>query len=78
MPEIVYPQAFDPRSLCDTSELLRHIPRVRSLEIHLEAWVWLRGIFVFVVTVGFSGEAERSFRKEAERHSGMIPNTTEA
>jgi hypothetical protein len=22
-----------------------------------------------------SGEAERSFRKEAERHSGMIPNT---
>jgi hypothetical protein len=24
---------------------------------------------------GDSGEAERSFRKEAERHSGMIPNT---
>jgi hypothetical protein len=22
-----------------------------------------------------SGEAEHSFRKEAERHSGMIPNT---
>ena len=25
--------------------------------------------------VGDSGEAERLFRKEAERHSGMIPNT---
>ena len=25
--------------------------------------------------VGDSGEAERSFRKEAERHSGMNPNT---
>jgi len=25
--------------------------------------------------IGDSGEAERSFRKEAERHSGMIPNT---
>jgi DNA transposition AAA+ family ATPase len=25
--------------------------------------------------VGDSGEAERSFRREAERHSGMIPNT---
>jgi len=24
---------------------------------------------------GDSGEAERLFRKEAERHSGMIPNT---
>jgi hypothetical protein len=24
---------------------------------------------------GDSGEAERSFRREAERHSGMIPNT---
>ena len=24
---------------------------------------------------GDSGEAERSFRKESERHSGMIPNT---
>jgi multiple antibiotic resistance protein len=24
---------------------------------------------------GYSGEAERSFRREAERHSGMIPNT---
>jgi hypothetical protein len=24
---------------------------------------------------GDSGEAERSFQKEAERHSGMIPNT---
>jgi hypothetical protein len=24
---------------------------------------------------GDSGEAERSFRSEAERHSGMIPNT---
>jgi len=28
-----------------------------------------------VVGVGDSGEAERSFRKESERHSGMIPNT---
>jgi hypothetical protein len=26
-------------------------------------------------TTGDSGEAERSFRREAERHSGMIPNT---
>jgi hypothetical protein len=25
--------------------------------------------------IGDSGEAERSFRREAERHSGMIPNT---
>jgi hypothetical protein len=25
--------------------------------------------------IGDSGEAERSFRGEAERHSGMIPNT---
>jgi hypothetical protein len=25
--------------------------------------------------VGDSGEAERIFRKESERHSGMIPNT---
>ena len=25
-----------------------------------------------------SGEDERSFQKEAERHSGMIPNTVEA
>lgn len=25
-------------------------------------------------SVGDSGEAERSFRKESERHSGMIPN----
>jgi hypothetical protein len=25
--------------------------------------------------IGDSGEAERSFRKEAERHSGMNPNT---
>jgi hypothetical protein len=24
---------------------------------------------------GYSGEAERSFRREAELHSGMIPNT---
>jgi hypothetical protein len=24
---------------------------------------------------GDSGEAERTFRREAERHSGMIPNT---
>jgi len=24
---------------------------------------------------GDSGEGERSFRREAERHSGMIPNT---
>jgi hypothetical protein len=24
---------------------------------------------------GDSGEAERSFRREIERHSGMIPNT---
>ena len=27
------------------------------------------------VLPGDSGEAERSFRKESERHSGMIPNT---
>ena len=27
------------------------------------------------VQTGDSGEAERSFRREAERHSGMIPNT---
>ena len=27
---------------------------------------------------GDSGEAERLFRREAERHSGMIPNTTGA
>jgi hypothetical protein len=27
------------------------------------------------VRTGDSGEAERSFRREAERHSGMIPNT---
>jgi hypothetical protein len=27
------------------------------------------------VLCGDSGEAERSFRKESERHSGMIPNT---
>jgi hypothetical protein len=27
------------------------------------------------IAVGDSGEAERSFQKEAERHSGMIPNT---
>jgi len=26
-------------------------------------------------TTGDSGEAERTFRREAERHSGMIPNT---
>jgi hypothetical protein len=26
---------------------------------------------------GDSGEAERLFRAEAERHSGMIPNTIE-
>jgi hypothetical protein len=25
--------------------------------------------------IGDSGEAERSFRQEAERHSGMNPNT---
>jgi hypothetical protein len=25
--------------------------------------------------IGDSGEAERLFRREAERHSGMIPNT---
>jgi FPC/CPF motif-containing protein YcgG len=25
--------------------------------------------------LGDSGEAERYFRREAERHSGMIPNT---
>ena len=30
---------------------------------------------VFAVYIGDSGEAERLFRKEAERHSGMIPNT---
>jgi hypothetical protein len=27
------------------------------------------------ITGGDSGEAERLFRKEAERHSGMNPNT---
>jgi Patatin-like phospholipase len=26
-------------------------------------------------TSGYSGEAERLFRRESERHSGMIPNT---
>jgi hypothetical protein len=30
---------------------------------------------LFIVYFGDSGEAERSFRREAERHSGMIPNT---
>jgi hypothetical protein len=29
-------------------------------------------------TVGDSGEGERQFRREAERHSGMIPNTVGA
>ena len=29
----------------------------------------------FYVKVGDSGEAERLFRRESERHSGMIPNT---
>ena len=28
-----------------------------------------------VIVAGDSGEAERSFRGEAERRSGMIPNT---
>jgi hypothetical protein len=27
---------------------------------------------------GDSGEAERSFRRDSERHSGMNPNTIEA
>jgi hypothetical protein len=30
---------------------------------------------VFVSLIGDSGEAERSIRREAERHYGMIPNT---
>ena len=33
------------------------------------------GVGLFPLLPGDSGEAERSFRKEAERHSGMIPNT---
>jgi hypothetical protein len=28
-----------------------------------------------VTLIGDSGEAERLFRREVERHSGMIPNT---
>jgi hypothetical protein len=32
-------------------------------------------IWVITEGAGDSGEAERSFRREAERHSGIIPNT---
>ena len=35
-------------------------------------------VHMFIVVYrcgGDSGEAERSFRKESERHSGMNPNT---
>jgi hypothetical protein len=32
----------------------------------------------FPQVIGDSGEAERLFRKQTERHSGMIPNTTGA
>jgi len=52
------------------------------------ATLWLRGLITCIlkllcdrgknyksVRAGDSGEAERSFRREAERHSGMIPNT---
>jgi hypothetical protein len=28
--------------------------------------------------IGDSGEAERLFRREAERHSGMMPNTCDS
>ena len=38
----------------------------------LTFWVLLQ---VFHASGGDSGEAERTFRREAERHSGMIPNT---
>jgi hypothetical protein len=33
------------------------------------------GVRLGKVVSGASGEAERSFRRKAERHSGMIPNT---
>ena len=34
-----------------------------------------RPLLIWDSLIGDSGEAERSFRREAERHSGMIPNT---
>lgn len=30
---------------------------------------------ILISLPGYSGEAERSFRREAEGHSGTIPNT---
>ena len=36
---------------------------------------WEEEDFLICGCSGDSGEAERWFRKEAEQHSGMIPNT---
>ena len=43
---------------------------------YLAAWVLNLGAFgLGLAFAGDSGEAEPSFRREAERCSGMIPNT---
>jgi hypothetical protein len=42
---------------------------VWSLEIHLEVWVWLRGKYAFVVTVGDS----EKLMLIAERKPNGIP-----
>jgi hypothetical protein len=49
-----------------------------AVEVHRAerfGWTAVKIRIVEFVPTGDSGEAERYFRSEAERHSGMIPNT---
>lgn len=59
-------------------DFLSTVPNMRSdltgrgSALHQGHKVYLDAV---TVATGDSGEAERLFRREAERHSGMIPNT---
>ena len=68
---------FRSRFGCTTAELRQMAGWLKQCGIHTVA-LQSTGVYwiaVYDILDGDSGEAERLFRKEAERHSGMIPNT---
>ena len=79
----------DPRQHATTQlsedQLLRKLPSATEMDGLVTAAMEVANTIVNVAiqayvhpshgAIGDSGEAERSFRRKAERHSGMIPNT---